>query len=183
MAATLTQAEWLTKLKRWMPRWFLLTESKNVALLNGVAKLLAERGQEIDSLVANTFIETAGIEWLELIGRERSVYLRDGETVDQFRLRVRNANTAAKLSLADIEAIVESLITTGTYWVRDDFNGSSFCDRDYYTNRRDVLFSSVLNGFTIFVDNQGDIDVLNAIAASVNSIKAFGCLYRLIERI
>jgi hypothetical protein len=179
----LTQDQWFTRLKRWVPYWFLAEEEHNIAILQGIAKLLAERSAEVDTLVANTFIETATTEWLQLIGHERSVDLMSGETLAQYRVRIRNSNTTAKLSDEDIENIVESLITSGTFWVRDDFHGSSFCDRSYFCNRRDVIFSMVKDGFTIFVDNQGNIDVLTGIIRAVNSVKAFGCLYRLIERI
>ncbi len=178
----MTQEQWFARLKTWVPKWFLVDEVHNIAILQALAKLLAERMTEVEGLVTETFIQQASASWLALHGKDRNVFQAPGEDLEAFRLRVRNSNTASKITFANIEDLVESMVVTGSWWVKEDFRGSIFCARGDYFSRSAIIFTSVVNGFTIYVDNQGDMGVINAIAGGVNAIKAFGCLYRLVER-
>lgn len=179
----LTKDQWALRLRAWVPDWVFEEEGKNLALFNGMAELLSLVDSEVDDLISDTFIDDATAGWLDLHARERAITRFDGETDANLRVRIKASSTKSKCALADMEAIVSSLITTGEFWVRDDFQGGSFCDRDYYLNRRDVVFDVIHNGFTILVDNQGSLTTLQLIADSVANAKAFGVTFRLIERV
>jgi hypothetical protein len=182
MAAAIGPDAWYARLQTWLPTWFFANQQHQDAVLTGVAETLAEGGSEVDSLIGETFITRAG-QFLSTHGDERGVYKKSTESDDQFRLRVQRASSASNLGIEDIRATVAAMINGGTsYWVHPDYECGSFCDRSYFCNRRDVVFDVVTPGFTVFVDNQANPSLLQLIADAIREQKAFGVVFRFIER-
>lgn len=184
MAIALTKDEWVAKLKTWSPVWFS-EGPQALAVLNGLAQLLADAGDEVDWMISETFITEATDNFLASLGDERSVYQLPAETTPAFRSRVQASATASYCPLPAVLALVQALtpVDPANAWVRDEFSGGLFADEGSFCDRRDVLLDVVKDGFAIFVDHQTDLQTLQLIADSVQAIKAFGTVFRLIERV
>lgn len=202
-----TQSEWFSTLKLWVPEWFFLAEENNVAIFQGIAKILSESEIDVDASKAQTFILEALNPYLDLHGFERSVPRLTGEFDAQYSLRIRVQSLISQLSKPSIAAIVNSLLIKGVCSIREDFEGSIFVDREEFVNRGAIVIEPLDNTFTILVDKQlrgphsfvdreyfadrldfvGDAEsseyVFDLILNAVNENKAFGAFYRIIERI
>lgn len=179
----LTQAQWLEKLKSFLPAWFFQEEHYQEAHFNALAKLLATLQADCEEHKAATFITQAEDEYLDSLGEERSTPRIDGESDATYAARVRNlANQSNKQA---IKALVDDLLIVGTCIIaEDDYGGGTFCDRGEYANRAALLIERIRNTFTVLVDKQtGDPSAMFvALVEAVDRAKALGTLYRVIER-
>ncbi len=203
----LTQAQWYARLRTWVPSWFLMRESKNVAILQAFAKVMADRGDENDQLIAKTFLATAELAWLDTHGHERTVERLVDETDDLYVLRIRSGNMLSRTNRVAIQSVVDGLLARGPCRITEDWNLQDRCyaDRGFYLNRDCYLNDPVKDAFSIIVPRQthdpysflsrgyyasradyvGTGVESNAIFASiikvVDDMKAFGALYRIFE--
>jgi len=201
----LTQAQWATTLKSWVPKWFFEEENYNEAVFQGFAKVLASLEISVDEHLAQTFIIQAQNSYLDTHGDERRIDRREGELDNTYSPRIRSlANTT---SIPTIEELVNALLDVGTCIIKEDYDSQAFFNRDNYLNRGDLLFDYVKNTFSIIVDrqvhqpysflgreyfldreaffgtNESSLELFDIIVETVNRAKAFGCLYRLVERL
>lgn len=205
--AAKTQAQWFSTLKSWVPEWFFTQDKINTAIMQAVAKVLSECQADVENQQMQTFILKAGMPWLDLHGNERSVERMTGELDPQYALRVRVKSLLSQLSRPAILKIVNDLLIQGYATMREDFEGSIFCDRSEFVNRGAIVIQPIENTYTILVDKQirdpysfvdreffadreafvSDSEsssyIFDLILSSVNENKAFGTLYRIIERI
>ena len=200
----ITKEEWLNKLKGWVQAWRFESPEYQQALFYAIAKLLTEAQNNVDTIASQTFISEAEGSSLDLHGSERDVARVAEELDPSYAIRIRNfTNYSNKVS---IKTLVDALLIMGTSTINEDFNSVVFADRESFTDRGQLLFESILNSFTIVVDNQthspyyfcdreqfidreefvgtteSPIELFNAIIAAVNKVKAFGTLYRVYER-
>lgn len=201
-----TQAQWFEQLKAWVPEWFFEKEENNVAIMQALARILAESEADVADQKKQTFILESDSPYLDLHGFERSVTRLIGELNPPYAKRVRLKSLVSQLSKPSLLTIINGLLIKGVASIREDFSGSIFSDRDEFCNRGSIIIEPIENTFSILVDKQirdpysfadreffcdresfvGDADsdegIFELIAAAVNENKAFGALYRIIER-
>ena len=114
------------------------------------------------------------------------------------------ANT---VSCPAIKALVDALLIVGEATVLEDFEGNVFFDREEFYNRGRIMIDPIKDTFSIIVDmqlhepysfydredfmeredfigaNNSPLKIFNLIVEQVNANKAFGTLYRVIERV
>lgn len=202
-----TQEQWFQTLKSWVPEWFFEKEVYSVALYQAIAKLLEQAQLDVEEQQKQTFILKGSGSNLDLHGYERTVPRLGAELDPQYALRIRIKSLISQLSKVDLLAIVNSLIIRGTATIREDFEGSIFVDRSEYANRGAIVIEPIDNTFTVLVDKQirdpyafvereffSDREafvsnsessdyVFELILNAVNDNKAFGTLFRIIERL
>ncbi len=199
-----TQAQWLTKLKAFVPRWFYEEEYYQEAFSEGLAKILVQLEEDIESHISDTMLTEASGLVLDAHGDERSIDRATDEYDAQYSIRVRNM--ANRSNRPAIKALVDQLLMAGVCTIIEDYEASIFCDRDHYVSRNELLVEQIYNSFSIIVDKQlhdpysfadreyfvgredylGQAEssqyVFDLILETVNKVKASGCLYRIIER-
>lgn len=180
----LTKDQWYQRLKSWVPSWVFTGEDESIvrAIFYGIAKMLESAGIEDDNLFNQTFIDTATTPYLDLIGSERSVIRDPGESDAAYRTRIKTGNTKTNLSKPDLIAIINQFLTVGTCTFIEDFEGTFYCSREYFCNRGDVVIDPIDDAFTVIVEDQLDLNILNSVVTAVNRNKAFGVVWRLVER-
>lgn len=200
-----TQAQWFKKIKRWVPEWVFQEEAKAEAIFQAIAKLLAERQTEIADLVSKTFIDEATAEWLDMLGAERSVDRISGELDGDYRPRIRSKHLVSKVDRFSLQDIVNALLIRGVAVIKEDWEGAIFEGSSYYNNA-EVFIDEIKDAWTIVVDKQvpeaelfcdsegfldlqyfigaveSDIELFDLIAKAIYDNKAFGTLFRIIER-
>lgn len=203
----LTKDQWYQKLRSWVPSWVFEDESSNVALFMGMAKLLEALQDDVDNLKAQTFIDEATAPYLDLLGNERSVARVSGELNPSYRVRIKTKSLKSQVSVPDLASIVNQMLIRGVCAIKEDFQGSVFLDRESFLNRGEIILTPIHNTFSIVVDKQihepfsfvdreyfadsedfvGAADsnekIFELIVEAVNENKAFGTLYRIVERI
>lgn len=180
----LTQEQWFQRLKAWVPGWYFEGDEAEVseAVFYAMAKLLSQMDTERAELLAFTFIDESTTPYLELLGDERSVDRLSGESDALYRQRIKTRNISSKCSYPEINTIAQDAITVNVV-VREDFSYGTFCDAGSYLNCGDILFDWVENGgFSVIIDPGADPDEVTAMITSINTNKAFGVLYRVVER-
>ena len=201
----LTQDQWFTKLKNLVPSWVFENKSENVAIFKGMAKVLEQSQKDLDSHIAETFIDSATEEYLLIHGEERSVDRLDGEFISAYRQRVKQI--VSNSNLPAIKSLVDALLIRGesTIIVHSSESGN-FLDRLSFLDRNIIDFQVLYNAFTILIDYQipeptsfldrgvfldreflqgssiSSDTVFSNIIKAVNKNKAYGTVYRLIER-
>ena len=201
-----TQAQWFEQLKGWVPEWFFEKEKNNIAILQALAKILSIAEDDVNFQKIQTFILQADSPFLDLHGFERAVTRLVGELNPPYAKRIRLKSLVSQLSKPSLLLIINDLLIKGVASMREDFSGSIFTDRDEFCNRGSIIIDPIENTFSILVDKQirdpysfadreffcdrsnfvGDADsdesVFELIVAAVSENKAFGTLYRIIER-
>lgn len=202
----MTQEQWFERLKTWVPSWFLAEEQRNVAILQALAKVLADRNTEARDLVDLTFIGEATNEWLDTHGDERTVPREEDEFDPPYRVRIRTQNLVSKVNRPALKEIVDALVIRGTSQIVEDYDNQFFFNRGYFFNRGVIVVDPIKDAFTIVVDRQvhlpysffnrgaymnredfmgqvaSNTKVFELIVKAVNDNKAFGALYRVVER-
>jgi len=199
-----TQAQWFEVLKKWVPDWFLEGESIQVAHFQALAKLLAQSETTLEDHTGETFICQSEALFLDEHASERNITRLQLELDTVLCDRVRNlVNTSDPIS---IKALVDGMLISGVSTIVEDDDNRVFLDRETFLNRG-VAFSEIFyNFFTIIIDRQirdpesfadrefflnredvygqedTSLSLLQAIVEAVNRAKAYGVLYRLIER-
>jgi len=200
----LTQAQWYEKLKNLIPRHVFEEEVNNKAIFNGIAKCLAAAQTNYEDYFRETNISVSDTKYLEEHADERSVVRQSGETDSSFQLRVRNIKN--KSNKPALKTLIDQLLITGESIIIEDWAGGSFCDREYFCSRHDIIIDEIKDAFSVIIDkqvivpdsfcdredfsdrenfvgtNQTPASLYTALTALVNENRAFGCLYRVIER-
>lgn len=201
----LTQDEWFKKLKNLVPSWVFEKQVENVAIFKAIAKILEQSQTDADTHIAETFIDQATNEYVELHGDERSVERFDGELLSPYRERVKRIVNNSNLPA--IKKMVDVLLIRGESTVIEhDRTVGNFLNRDSYIDRDIIEYDVLYNAFTILIDYQipeptsffnresflnreflngssvSSDSVFENIIKTVNNNKAYGTVYRLIER-
>lgn len=178
----LNQAQWYAKLKKFFPGWWFESEEFQDAYTQGIAKVLAQLQTDVDAHIAATFVLQATGEELTQHGLERGILRQTGESDASYELRVQNLWNIA--NRADIQSLVDSLLTTGTATITEDqIDGNVFADREHFVDRGYLLTDLVLSAFSIVVENQGEPDSFyDVIYEAVEAAKAYGVMWRFLER-
>lgn len=201
----MSQATWYAKLKTWVPSWVFEDEEKSEAIFQGMAKVLCEVEADFLANLSETFIDTATEDYLEEHGRERGIDRLTGESLEEYRARVKEI--VNRSSCPAIKALVDSIIINGESQIVEHWNfGQFFLDREAYLNRGVIPTDLFYNAFTILVPDQtpqpvtflsrenfldredilgsseSSLALFERIVEAVNKNKAFGTAYRLYER-
>jgi hypothetical protein len=202
----LSQEQWYQKLRNWVPTWFFENEKYQVAYLQALAKVLSVSQQSVEDTQAETFIVQSSVPFLDLHGSERSTERLAGELDGSYKIRVQSLGN--NVSRPALKRIVDSILQVGECTIVEDYEGFAFLDRAIFIDRGELLvLAEIYNAFTIIIDNQrpeamsyfdranfldrGDHitslvtpdAVFNSIVQAVNDNKAYGFLYRVIERL
>jgi hypothetical protein len=201
----LSQDQWFTKLKNLIPSWVFEKNVENVAIFKGLAKVLEQSQLDAEQHIAETFIDEATAEYVSLHGEERSVIQFEGETLSAYRERVKRI--VNKSNIPAIKELVDSLLIRGESTIIEHTDTvGNFLNRESFLNRNIIDFDVLYNAFTILIDyqipeptsffdreafldreflngsNTSSDTVFNNIIKTVNQNKAYGTVYRLIER-
>jgi len=201
----LTQDQWFKKLKSMVPSWVFEKNQENVAIFKGLAKTLNQTQLDADNQIKETFIDSATDEYVEFHGEERSVDRFSAEVLSSYRERVKiivnNSNLPA------IKSLVDALLIKGESNIIEHTGSvGSYFNRGAYLNRNIIDFDVLYNAFTILIDfqipepnafynresflnreflqgsNVSSDTIFANIIKAVNKNKAYGTVYRLIER-
>lgn len=201
----LSKEQWFKKLKNLVQSWVFERSVENEAIFRGMAATLEQVQLDADAHIAETFIDKATEEFVELHGDERVVERLDGEVLSAYRQRIKkivnNSNVPA------IKALVDALLIRGECTIIEHYRlGVFFYNRESFFNRNVIGFDVLYNAFTILIDfqipdpvsffnrehfyNREDVygtmqssdTVFSNVIKTVNINKAYGTVYRLIER-
>lgn len=199
----LNQDQWHEKLKGLVQSW-VTQDEKTTAIFRAIAKALSEQQIVYENHKEETFIDTGSIDYVKLHGEERSVDMLDGEGLSSYRQRVKTIVNQSNYPA--IKALVDALLIRGECTIIEHHQASNFFGRSAFLNRNIIDFQVLYNAFTILIDyqipeptsfyNRGAFlnrEFLNGSSVSsdtvfknvieaVNKNKAFGTVYRLIER-
>lgn len=201
----LSQDQWFEKLKRLIPTWVFERNLENVAVFRSIAKILEQSQIDADTHINETFIDLATEEYVELQGDERSVDRFDGEVLSSYRERVKriisNSNVPALKSLVDALLIrgestfIEHTREVGNYYDRESFLDRNIIDFEVLYNAFTILIDFQIPEPTSFYNRESFLDreflsgssissdtVFANVIKTVNTNKAYGTVYRLIER-
>jgi hypothetical protein len=176
----MTQEQWYQRLKSWVPGWVFESENSNVAIFQAIAKLLAAVQDDAEVLFDQTMIDEAEDPYLSLHGDERQVDRRTAESDANYRIRIQTTSTKPQLDKISILAIANE-ICSGQVFLQEDYD-HCFFDREAFCNRSDVLLDKTDDAFTLVIDNQVDEAVFNTLTTQISRVKAFGVVYRVVER-
>jgi hypothetical protein len=200
----LTKQDWYDKLKSWLPSWMFESPEYQEAVYTALAKILSSGQFEAEDFFNQSFITRAAGSYLDLHGQERSVERLPGELDTTYSTRIRNYTNQS--NIVSIQALVDALLINGQATISEDYNAQLFFDRDVYASRAQLFIETIINAFTIVVENQrhspysfmgreyfmdredyvgtseSPEELFAAIVAAVNKAKAFGTMYRLYER-
>lgn len=200
----LTQAQWYEKLKNLVPTW-VTRDEKTQAVFNAIAKGMAVQQGVLENHINETYIQDASEDYVAMHGDERSVSRLNNEDLEPFRYRVTNIQN--QCNFPAIKALVDSLLIRGECIIVEHHSPNNFLDRGGYLDRLIIDFQVLYNAFTILIDDQTpdpksfydrgffadredvlgsgageNTEVFSNIVAAVNKNKAYGTVYRLIER-
>ena len=201
----LSQTQWLAKLKKFVPGWvFSQANHFNEAIFSGIAKVFERIQLDYEDHTRQTFIADSDGEYLDLHGSERRTIRIAGENDPTYAPRIQVLKN--KSSCPKIKEIVDNLLLVGIATVQEDFDSTIFADREHFINRGEIIIDIIRWAFTILLDRQihapysfldrehfadredfvGEAETSDLIYASVleavSNAKAFGVLYRIIER-
>lgn len=201
----LTKAQWSAKLKDLVPSWVFEKRVENIAVFKGLGATLEAAQEMAVAHVRETFIDTGSDEYVAQHGIERSVTRLPFETLGSYRLRVKRiTNRSNKIA---IKEIVDALLIRGECTIIEHYDAAlNYYDREIYLDRNIIDFDVLYNAFTIIIDFQipparsfldrgiyldrefllgavtSSDQVFSNVIQAVNENKAFGTVYRLIER-
>ena len=200
----LSQTEWFEKLKSLVPTWVFEKDKFNVAIFQGMAKVLEQGQLQYENHLKETFIDTAGEDFLDIHADERSVERLPSDTISTYRQKIKNIVNNSNCPA--IKVLVDALLIKGESTITEHHTPENFFNREAFYNRG-VLGNEVeYDAFTILVDFQvpdpsgffdreafydreftyGSHDsllsVFENIVDTVNKNIAYGTVYRLIER-
>ena len=199
----LTEDQWNEKLKRLVQTWVTQNQGAQ-ASVRAIAKVLAAQQQVVDNHISETYIDTGTDEYVALHGDERSVERLPDENLSSYRERVKLIVNQSNLPA--IRAIVQALLLRGQPTIIEHYSASNFLGRNSFLNRNIIDYQVLYNAFTILIDYQIPVatsfynresflnreflngssissdTVFKNIILAVNKNKAFGTVYRLIER-
>jgi hypothetical protein len=203
---SLTQEQWNQKLRSLVPSWVFEKNEETAKIFNAAAKCLFVMQRDASDHIKETFIDEGSEEYVALHGEERSVERLQLEALSSYRERVKLI--VNKSNVPAIKSIVDSLLIRGqSIIIEHSQQSGNFLNRNSFLDRNILDFQVLYNAFTIIIDyqipeptsfyNRGaflDREFLNGSSLSsdtvfanvikaVNEAKAFGTVYRLIERV
>lgn len=202
--AQLTKAQWEKKLKNLVPSWhFTNPDGIQSAMFKGMAAVMASAQAQYIDKIRQTTILLSDEAYVGLHGLERSIDRLPNEPLASYRSRVQKIIN--KSNLPAIKALVDGMLINGTCVIIEHYNRNNFFDRDAYFNRLVIDFEVLYNAFTIMIADQtpspetfcdrnfflnqsyfgsgvNNTEVFENIIQAVNKNKAYGTVYRLIER-
>ena len=177
-----TKEQWEAKIKSWVPEWYYQDKVIESAIIASFARVFSQLETDIRDEFAQTFIDQAIGGYLAVHGAERGVTQKEGESVEDFRIRVKTAGLKTQVDPVSIKSIVDSFLETPCI-VIEDAEGALFADRGLFCDRGDIVIDPLIdNAFTVIVENQSDLAKLQSIVDAVNAEKAEGVLWRLVEK-
>jgi hypothetical protein len=202
---SLTKNQWFDKVKSLVQSW-VVQEDNAKSIFMGVAAALEQAEKDYLNHIDQTFIDSSELEYVQLHGDERSVIKLDDESIHSYRNRVKRITNQS--NIPDIKAIVDALLIRGKSTLIEHTNQSgAFLDRGFALNRDIIDYDVLYNAFTVLIDYQipepnaflnreafTDREFLNGsitssdtvfenVIKAINQNKAFGVVYRLIERV
>lgn len=200
----LTQTQWYDKLKGWVPEWYFETVQYQSAHFMALAKLFSDMETVLESAVSGTFIMQSDTPEIEHHGYERSTDRLEDEELASYRIRVQSLTN--QVYKAALKLLIDALLDRGECEIREDFQDLAFYNRSYFFGRDEFFTEQHYNSFTIVVEPQAPeafsffsrgyytgrsnymgnkeavSNVYARIVEAVNKAKAFGILYRIVER-
>jgi hypothetical protein len=200
----LSQQQWYEKLKQLVPRWVFEKQQFNVAIFQSMAKILEESQKQYEAHLRETYIDTAGEDFLDIHADERSVERLPSDTIAMYRQKIKNILNNS--NCPSLKNLVDTLLIRGESTFIEHHSAENFMDRGSFLNRNVIGVDVIYNAFTILVDYQvpdpsgffsresfynreflqgssKSLDsVFENIVNTVNKNKAFGTVYRIIER-
>jgi hypothetical protein len=209
--AALSQDDWYTKISKFVPSWYFEKESEPLpntpAVFRAMAAVFSQIQHDTDDGVNATFLTLSSDPVLDLMGDERSIARIPGELDPPYSNRVQRITS--QTDEPDIQAAVDHLLLVMGCLIRespDDHPYASrknFASRDWYvTAYRQDFFTLVTplqahapyafsgsgsESWHYFSDwdyagpNPLASVIYQSVIALVNSMKAFGVMYRLAE--
>lgn len=180
-------------------------EGINVAVFQSIAAVMAKIEGALVDHVKETYICEADGAFLSEHGYERNVNRALNELDISYRERIKNITNST--SCPTIKQLVDALLPVGECTILEDFDAGLFLDRDVFLSRGEILIDPIYNAFSIIVDKQvhppysfysreyfsnrsdfigqqdSRIELFEIIVEAVNSAKALGTVYRLVERL
>lgn len=200
----MSQQSWYDKLRTSVPSWVFENKNFNEGLFQAFAKSLDSIEVNFKGHLSETFIDTSEGKYLDQHGQERDIERTSGELDPSYASRVKKIENNS--NCVGIKSIVDAFLVNGESQIIEHFNVSNFYDRESFIDRDIIDVEVLFNAFTIMVSKQipaatnfynrevfmnrefiggsdtSDINIFNNIVESVNKAKAFGTVYRLIER-
>jgi hypothetical protein len=180
----LTKDEWYIKLKSLVPSWVLYDGEKIQAVFKGMAAILEQSQQDAVDHIDETFIDKADTDYLDQHGVERVKERLIAEDNLAYSKRIKLIKNASNIN--DLLTIVNNQLVNGEALIIEGYDQKNFCNVDAFLNRNTYSNDHIWNAFTIIVENQGDplatANLFANIISAVNKEKAFGIVYRLIEK-
>lgn len=206
--ALLDAAQWQRRAENQVPGWWFSQEPDvQRAVMAGIGAVFAAINFQAAEHYRMTKIGPGGAEglYLDAHGEERNVERLPSEPDDVYRERIRNIVNSSNYPA--IKALVDALLVVGesTIW-EHDYGQFLTCDRESFFNRSEVFTEIKYNTFTVVVDNQlhdpysffdreyflnredavgtltSSLAIFERIVEAVNKAKAYGVLYRFLER-
>lgn len=180
-----TKEAWVEKIRSWTPSWFHNADDLTDAVIHALAATFAASEIDIEDSVSQTYIEFAIGGVLGIHGSERGVVKLPLETEQEFRKRIRASAVISNANIPALLGIVNKVLNNGVAQIREDYNTKFFLNRGAFCRRAVVITIPVHNSFTILIENQFEPkeQVFELIVKVINDNKAFGCMYRVIERL
>ena len=200
-----TKEQWLETLKGLIPRWVYKDPKFNIAILKGMARMLAETDLDFENHFKETFIDNSSGIYLKQHGDERNKERIPGETDSAYRQRIKRIRNIS--NCPELKELVDAYLFVGESVFVEDYNQTNFLNRNAYLNRGIINFPITYNSFTVFIEKQipsrdtyfsrefffdreafigSDESLLEHFQAIVNAInknKAYGTVYRLLESV
>ena len=199
----LSQEQWFKKIKNLVPTW-VANDDGVVAILKSVSLAMSKQQEKLELKVSDTFIDTAQKEYVDLHAEERSVSEINGEGLSSYRNRVKKiVNKSNKEAL---KMIGDGLLIRCESTIIENYQVSNHLNRGSFLNRNIIDYETLYNAFTILIDYQvpeptsfynmcsfldreflqgsksSSDSVFQNVIDAVNENKAYGVVYRLIER-
>lgn len=200
----LTQDQWYSKIKNLVQSWVTQDENSQ-AIFKAVAKAMSEQQAVAENHLIETYIDTGSDDFVALHGEERSIDRLSEEELPSYRSRVKTISNQS--SIPAIKALVDALLVRGQCIIIEHHSPNNFLNREGFLDRLIIDFQVLYNAFTILIDDQTPdpksflnreffadrVDVYGSVAGAsdevfqnvitaVNKNKAYGTVYRLIER-
>jgi hypothetical protein len=204
----LTQAQWLAKLKGWVPSWFFQDEKYQQSHFDGLAAILAQIDSDAQSYFQELFIKPTGMTgadsvYLDMFGFERTIPRLPQESDAVYAGRIQTLLNQS--NPVAILAAVNALLINGPAFLQEHGLGEKLFCNESYLNRGEVLTYISFNTFSLVIprqlhapfsfmsrgyfcnesyvgSNQSSQTVFDLIVETVNNLKAAGVLYRVFER-
>lgn len=199
----LSQDQWYSKIKNLVPSW--VTNDDGVeAMLKAASLAMSKQQEKLELKLNDTFIDDAQEEYVAMQGEERSIARLNYEGLSSYRNRVKKI--VNKSNKAALKKIVDGLLIRGECTIIENHAVQNHLNRGSFLNRNIIDYETLYNAFTILIDyqipeptsffNMGSFldreflqgsrtssdSVFQNVIDAVNANKAYGTIYRLIER-